>query len=76
MRVTLIDCYDSFTYNIVQALGVLGLRVTVLRCDGASVEEILDTEPEGLVVSPGPGHPKDSGCIIHVIQRCKIDCPF
>src|ERR1700712_1089858 len=57
VRVLVIDNYDSFTYNLVQYLGELGAEVTVVRNDHATVDELLDTQPDRVVVSPGPCTP-------------------
>jgi len=61
MNVLVIDNYDSFTYNLVQYLGELGAEVEVVRNDRAEVEELLEREPDRLVVSPGPCTPADAG---------------
>ena len=53
----LIDNYDSFTYNLVQAFLVLGARVDVFRNDQITVEQALDINPTHLCISPGPGRP-------------------
>lgn len=59
-RVLLIDNYDSFTYNLAQLLGSLGAEVVVVRND-ATIEELAETEPDAVVVSPGPGTPSEAG---------------
>ena len=59
--VVLIDNYDSFTYNLVQLLGELGVEVEVLRNDAVSAEQVLMRRPSHIVISPGPGHPSDAG---------------
>ena len=56
----LIDNYDSFTYNIYQFICELGAEVEVVRNDKVTVEEIAQMNPEKIIISPGPGHPKDS----------------
>jgi anthranilate synthase/aminodeoxychorismate synthase-like glutamine amidotransferase len=61
LRVLLLDNYDSFTFNLAQALGALGAEVEVLRSDARSVEELLHVAADGIVLSPGPGRPADSG---------------
>ena len=61
MRVLVIDNYDSFTYNLVQYLGELGAEVEVVRNDRAEVAELLEREPDRLVVSPGPCTPAEAG---------------
>jgi anthranilate synthase/aminodeoxychorismate synthase-like glutamine amidotransferase len=61
MNVLVIDNYDSFTYNLVQYVGELGAEVEVVRNDRAEVGELLEREPDRLVVSPGPCTPADAG---------------
>jgi anthranilate synthase/aminodeoxychorismate synthase-like glutamine amidotransferase len=56
-----IDNYDSFTYNLVQYLGELGADVEVVRNDKATVGELLEREPDRLVISPGPCTPAEAG---------------
>ena len=65
-RLLLIDNYDSFTYNLVQAFLVLGAEVLVYRNDEISVEQALALKPGHLCISPGPGRPDDAG----VPSRC------
>jgi anthranilate synthase/aminodeoxychorismate synthase-like glutamine amidotransferase len=67
-RVLMIDNYDSFTYNLVQYLRMLGAEVLVHRNDALSVAEALALEPTHVVVSPGPGTPRDAGISIDVIK--------
>ena len=64
----LIDNYDSFTYNIVQALGGLGAEVLVKRNDALTVAEADALKPESLIISPGPGYPKDAGISVDLIK--------
>ena len=59
--IAVIDNYDSFTYNLVQYLGTLGADVVVHRNDQVSVKELEKLKPDGLLISPGPGEPKDAG---------------
>ncbi len=63
----LIDNYDSFTYNLVQAFLVLGARVNVFRNDEITIEEALRLEPSHLCISPGPGRPEDAGISLDMI---------
>ncbi len=65
----LIDNYDSFTYNLYQYLSELGEEVKVMRNDAIGLDEIAQLAPERIVISPGPGHPKDAGISNDVIQR-------
>jgi anthranilate synthase/aminodeoxychorismate synthase-like glutamine amidotransferase len=66
--VLLIDNYDSFTYNLVQALAVLGAEVSVFRNDEVTVEEATGIAPSHFVVSPGPGRPEDAGRTMPLID--------
>ncbi len=67
-RLLLIDNYDSFTYNLVQAFLVLGADVRVYRNDAISIEEARALEPTHLVISPGPGTPDDAGISMRMIE--------
>jgi anthranilate synthase/aminodeoxychorismate synthase-like glutamine amidotransferase len=70
MRLLMIDNYDSFTYNLVQYLGELGAEAEVFRNDVAGVEELLASDPAGVVISPGPGEPRDAGISIQMVRAC------
>jgi len=61
IRMLLIDNYDSFTYNLVQAFAAHGADVMVYRNDAISVDDALALAPTHLVISPGPGRPEDAG---------------
>ena len=65
----LIDNYDSFTYNVAQAIGELGHEVTVVRNDAIDVAGAVALDPRSLIVSPGPGRPSDAGVSIELIRR-------
>jgi anthranilate synthase/aminodeoxychorismate synthase-like glutamine amidotransferase len=67
-RLLLIDNYDSFTYNLVQAFLVLGADVRVLRNDEVTVDEALAMDITHLCVSPGPGTPRDAGVSMAMIR--------
>jgi anthranilate synthase/aminodeoxychorismate synthase-like glutamine amidotransferase len=69
VRVLVIDNYDSFTYNLVQYLGELGAELEVVRNDQASVEALLSSAPDRVVVSPGPCTPDDAGITLEVVRR-------
>ena len=66
----LIDNYDSFTYNVVQALGQLGAEVEVVRNDRITVDEALARPLASLIISPGPGTPADAGVSLELIKAC------
>ena len=66
MNVLVVDNYDSFTYNLVQYLGELGAEVEVLRND---VPELLEREPDRLIVSPGPCTPNEAGLSMRAVRQ-------
>ena len=74
-RVLLIDNYDSFTYNLVQAFLVLGAEVIVHRNDQITVDEARALAPTHLVISPGPGRPDDAGVSLEMIAAFENDIP-
>ncbi len=67
-RVLLIDNYDSFTYNLVQAFLVLGAKVDVRRNDQIVLENVAALEPTHICVSPGPGSPAEAGISVPIIK--------
>jgi anthranilate synthase/aminodeoxychorismate synthase-like glutamine amidotransferase len=69
MRALVIDNYDSFTYNLVQYLGELGAEVDVVRNDQSSVDELLASRPDRVIVSPGPCTPNEAGISLEVVRR-------
>lgn len=68
VRLLLVDNYDSFTYNLVQAFMVLGAEVEVHRNDEITVEAALASAPTHVCISPGPGTPYDAGVSMEVIR--------
>lgn len=76
VRVLLIDNYDSFTYNLVQAFLVLGAEVDVHRNDQISVADALKSDPTHLVISPGPGRPDDAGVSLEMIAAFQQHVPI
>ena len=75
-QVLIIDNYDSFTYNLVQALMTRGAKVTVRTNDAITAEEAIDLEPSHLVVSPGPGRPEDAGVSMAIIEAMTHRVPI
>ena len=75
VRMLLIDNYDSFTYNLVQAFRALGANVDVHRNDKLSVAEAQASEPTHLVISPGPGRPEDAGLSLDMIAAFADSIP-
>jgi anthranilate synthase/aminodeoxychorismate synthase-like glutamine amidotransferase len=66
-RVLVIDSYDSFVYNLVQYLGELGAEPIVVRNDAVTVADAVAMAPDGVLLSPGPGRPEESGIICDAI---------
>ena len=64
-----LDNYDSFTYNLYQYIGELYPDIQVVRNDEITLEEIEAMHPDALLISPGPGYPKDAGISIPAIQK-------
>ena len=75
-HVLLIDNYDSFTYNLYQYLSELGARVTVRRNDAITVQRARDLAPDFIVISPGPGTPRDAGVSIELIRSMGPHTPI
>ena len=65
-----IDNYDSFVYNLVQYVGELGATVDVIRNDKISASQVRGSSFDGVLVSPGPGHPRDAGNCVEIIRSC------
>ncbi|MGK7917610.1 MAG: aminodeoxychorismate/anthranilate synthase component II [Prochloraceae cyanobacterium] len=80
--IIVIDNYDSFTYNLVQYLGELGTELTVAaeiqvyRNDQIDIDKITQLQPQGIVISPGPGRPEDAGISLDLIQQLGQDLPI
>ena len=75
-RVTLIDNYDSFTFNLVHYLGELGAEVRVYRNDEISVAAIMADDPDALLLSPGPCTPKEAGICLDLIAAAGRTIPL
>ena len=74
--IILIDNYDSFSYNLYQLIGSVEPDIRVIRNDDCTVEEIEAMNPEAIILSPGPGKPKDAGICIEAIQYFKGKVPI
>jgi para-aminobenzoate synthetase component 2 len=68
--ILVVDNYDSFVYNLVQYMAELGADVTVLRNDEVTPALVTSMAPDGVLVSPGPGHPRDAGNCVAIIRYC------
>lgn len=76
MNITLIDNYDSFTYNLYHDLGRLGANVTVVRNDALTVAELAASNPDAIVLSPGPCTPTEAGICLDVIKTLGYRIPI
>jgi anthranilate synthase component II len=80
--ILVIDNYDSFTYNLVQYLGELGQELPVAkeirvdRNDRITLAEIVNLDPDGILISPGPGRPEDAGITLEIIQALGAKYPI
>ena len=80
--IIVIDNYDSFTYNLVQYLGELAAdfpvasHITVFRNDQISLEQVREINPDGVVISPGPGRPEDTGISLNLIEQLGSTTPI
>lgn len=74
--ITIIDNYDSFTYNLYQYVGTLCPDIKVYRNDKITVEEVAAENPERIIISPGPCYPSDAGICIELIQKLSGKLPI
>jgi len=75
-RVVVIDNYDSFVYNLVQYLGQLGADPVVYRHDAIDLPAIRSLDPDGVLISPGPGRPEDAGVSNEIIATLADTVPI
>jgi anthranilate synthase component 2 len=75
-KVFMLDNYDSFTWNLVQLLGRIGVEVTVARNDEISVEEVRALAPEAIVISPGPSRPEKAGISVDLVRKLGPTTPL
>ena len=75
-RVLVLDNYDSFTYNLAQALGAAGAHVDVVRSDAVTAADVQANPPDALVVSPGPGTPERAGNSIAIVRALSGAVPI
>ncbi|MBP3239941.1 MAG: aminodeoxychorismate/anthranilate synthase component II [Oribacterium sp.] len=74
--ILLLDNYDSFTYNLFQMVGSIEPDLKVVRNDAMTVSEIRALNPDGIIISPGPGRPEDAGICPEVIKELKGEYPI
>ncbi len=73
--ILLIDSYDSFSYNLYQLIGELEPAIRVIRNDELTVAQIRALQPDGIILSPGPGRPEDAGVIVEVARTLGQEIP-
>jgi para-aminobenzoate synthetase component 2 len=73
--ILVIDNYDSFVFNLVQYLGELGASTVVWRNDAGTVEDVRALGPDGVLISPGPGHPIQAGLSVEVVRELGSSLP-
>ena len=71
-----VDNYDSFTYNLVQCLESLGAECLVRQNDATSVRDALGLQPDGVLISPGPGAPNEAGVTLELIEALATSLPI
>jgi len=74
--ILVLDNYDSFTYNLVQAIGKKTQDILVKRNDEITADEITHLAPRGIILSPGPGKPENAGITVEVVQRFGSTIPI
>jgi anthranilate synthase/aminodeoxychorismate synthase-like glutamine amidotransferase len=73
--VLVVDNYDSFVFNLVQYLGELGADTVVWRNDAGTVDDVRQLAPDGVVISPGPGHPRDARLSVEIVRDLGAELP-
>uniref|UniRef100_UPI003002B6CC anthranilate synthase component II n=1 Tax=Anunuuluaehu liula TaxID=3049639 RepID=UPI003002B6CC len=74
--ILIIDNYDSFTQNLVQCVGELGFDIQVSRNDEITINDVVKINPTHIILSPGPGNPKDTGISLQLIQHYASKIPI
>lgn len=74
--ILLIDNYDSFSYNLFQLIGEINSDIKVFRNDKITIEEISDLNPDAIILSPGPGKPKDAGICVDIVREFHDKIPI
>jgi anthranilate synthase component 2 len=73
--ILVVDHYDSFTYNLVQLVESLGHETLVVKSDEKPAADLVAIEPAAVILSPGPGHPRDAGCFAELLDRLPESTP-
>ncbi len=75
MTVLVVDHYDSFVYNLVQLVEAFGVPTEVVRSDAEPASALVEREPDGVILSPGPGRPEAAGCFIGLLRALPAATP-
>jgi anthranilate synthase/aminodeoxychorismate synthase-like glutamine amidotransferase len=75
-NILVVDCYDSFTYNLVQALGSLGASCEVVLCDAIDPAGVRARGPDGVLLSPGPCTPSEAGATLAILEELGGEVPI
>jgi len=73
--ILVVDHYDSFTYNLVQLIEGLGRETVVVKSDEHPAAALVEMQPDAVVLSPGPGHPRDAGCFTDLLDLLPDETP-
>ena len=73
--ILVVDHYDSFTYNLVQLIESLGRSTVVVKSDEKPADALVAMKPDAVVLSPGPGHPRDAGCFPDLLEQLPATTP-
>jgi len=73
--ILLLDNYDSFTYNLYQAVRELGRECKVVRNDKMTVKNLLALKPNAIILSPGPGRPEQAGILLELVEKAPLTIP-
>jgi anthranilate synthase component 2 len=74
--ILVVDHYDSFTYNLVQLIESLGRRTEVVKSDAEPAERLVSKKPEAVLLSPGPGHPREAGVFAELLRILPSETPL
>jgi len=74
--ILVLDNHDSFTFNLVQGLGALGAELSVVESDAISLTQVRALRPEAILISPGPGKPRDAGVSSEVVRELGATIPM
>lgn len=74
--ILIIDNYDSFTFNLYQLIGEINSDIKVVRNDKLTIEDIRAMQPDHIIISPGPGNPKQAGICLEVIRQLAGEFPI